>query len=78
MKGVSKRIRAFEERDEKIANEMFENLKYLLRKYTWLEVYNGIWNTMANKMCGNVDAGCPIIAEKKRWGYKELGKRNSI
>ena len=43
-------IRCFDTKDQEIANEMFDNLKYLLDKYKWLEVYEYAWRTMANKM----------------------------
>jgi len=69
-------MRCFEIKDQEIANEMFQNLKYLLDKYRWLEVYEYCWRTMANRMCGNVEGRCNIIFNKKHWAYIELRKEN--
>ena len=60
------------EKDWELANEMFENLKYLLDKYNWLVVYESCWRTMANKMCGNVEGRCTIIHNIKRGQYTQL------
>lgn len=69
-------IQCFEPKDQEIANKMFENLKYLLDKYRWLEVYEYCWRTMANKMCGNVEGRCTIIFNRKHWAYTELRQEN--
>jgi len=58
--------------DQKIAQEMFENLKYLLGKYHWIEVYEYCWRTMANRMCGNVEGRCKIIHKIKQAEYGRL------
>ncbi|MFH0815383.1 MAG: hypothetical protein V1934_01000 [Methanobacteriota archaeon] len=67
-------IKAFEQKDREIADKMIKDLKYLLAKYTWLEVYHGVWNSMANRMCGSVEASCLIISERKRAAYERLAR----
>jgi len=68
-----KELKGLDEKDQIIADEMFENLGYLLGKYNWLEVYQCAWRPMANKMCGSVEASCLIIGDRKRAEYQKLG-----
>jgi hypothetical protein len=65
-------VPCFDVKDQAIAKEMFENLKYLFGKYRWLEVYECAWRTMANKMCGNVEGRCSIIFNIKQSEYQKL------